>query len=422
MNDDGPGTTARGTATDLVRLDDPAATRADLVGEKFASLARARVELADIEGVVVPDAVAVTPSAVQLAIEGRLDERLAQELARLTGGPSGTRLLAVRSSSSSEDLPGASHAGVYDSVLGVRGIDELRHAIETVAESANGPRARAYRGSDEADATMPTSGAHMAVIVQRQVRADLGGWSGVVFSHDPESGGAHVVIEAVAGLGAPLVSGQVDPQRWQLRDGELTPEGTSTADGPPAALLQRVAELASTLARVRDTPVDVEWAVERDASQLAVVQIRPLRVAADPATGPTAEVTDEPTGGSLGESARPGTPLVEGLAVGRGTTQGQVLVVHDPDEVDELEPGTVLVVHHTDPRWMHLLHQAAALVTDVGGRTSHAAIVARELGLLGVLGCGDATTLLSEVPPPRTVHVQCRDDGVGLVYRAEHVG
>ena len=418
MSDDRPGTAAQGTDADLVRLEDPSSTRVDLVGEKFASLARARRELATAARVVVPQAFAVAPHAVQGAIEGRLDERLSEELVWLTEDAVDSRPLAVRSSSSAEDLPAASHAGVYDSVLGVHGLDELRRAIESVAESAHGPRARAYRGSGATDHTTPGSGAHMAVIVQRQVRAERGGWSGVVFSHDPDSGSADVVIEAVPGLGAPLVSGRVDPQRWRLHDGELTAERAAAAPRPPTSLVLRIAELASALARVRGTPVDVEWAVEEDLSQLAVVQVRPLRIAADPAGPRRAEAPSEATGAATPASM----PLVEGLAVGRGSVQGGVLVVHDPDEVDELEPGTVLVVHHTDPGWMPLLHQAAALVTDVGGRTSHAAIVARELGLLGVIGCDDATTVLSEVSPPRTVRVQCRADGVGLVYRAQHVG
>jgi len=412
VSDDRPGAAAQGTDADLVRLEEPSATRVDLVGEKFASLARARRELAAVHRVVVPQAFAVTPRAVQRAIEGRLDERLHDELAWLTDGALDSHPLAVRSSSSAEDLRSASHAGVYDSVLGVQGLDELRRAIESVAASAHGPRARAYRGSDGAGGATPE--AHMAVIVQRQVRAELGGWSGVVFSHDPETGRPDVVIEAVPGPGAPLVSGRVDPLRWQLRAGRLTSEVASTAPGPPTSLLQRIAELASMLASVRGTPVDVEWAVEEDAAQLAVVQVRPLRLAGVPAALPVIETP--------GAGSSPVAPIVEGLAVGRGSAQGRVLVVHDPDEVDELEPGTVLVVHHTDPGWMPLLHQAAALVTDVGGRTSHAAIVARELGLLGVIGCGDATTALSELAAPRTVRVQCRDDGVGLVYRAEHVG
>jgi pyruvate,water dikinase len=415
VSDDRAAADVQGTDPDLVLLDDPAATRAELVGEKFASLARARLEIAGLPGVAVPPAVAVTSDAVPRAIAGELDERLRDHLDQLADGVIDATPWAVRSSSPDEDLAAASHAGVYDSVLGVHGLDELRGAIEVVAASATGARARAYRGDDRTGSAASWAqgrGAPMAVIVQRQVRADLGGWSGVVFSHDPETGRPDVVLEAVPGEGAPLVSGRVDPQRWHLRDGQLAPDGQPAEAGPPPELLARVAQLASALAEARGAPVDVEWAVAADASQLALLQVRPLR------TRTTSSETDQ-----MGRTAALEAPaIVEGLAVGRGTVQGRVLVVEDPDEVHQLEPDTVLVVRHTDPSWMALLLQAAALVTDVGGRTSHAAIVARELGLLAVVGCADATMVLSEMAAPRTVRVQCRDDGVGLVYRADHVG
>ncbi len=222
----------------------------------------------------------------------------------------------------------------------------------------------------------------MAVMVQPMVH--LGdGWAGAALS----DGRRGVVIEVVRGLGDRLMSGRADPLQWSVA-GDETPDGALAA-----SLVDWVRRAEARFGHA----IEVEFAVRNDESVPVVLQARPH----DPGEWHAAGA-DHWTGS---------TGLVNGRAVGSGTTRGVVCRLDDPADLDLLEPGGVLVTSSTDPRWLPLLDRVAAVVTDHGGLTSHAAIVCRELGLLAVVGCTDATRRLHHGD---LVEVSC-DGGAGAV-------
>lgn len=344
--------------------------------------------------------------------------------------------VAVRSSATAEDLPEASFAGQQESYLNVVGIPALLEAYRNCVTSLFTDRAIAYReehGYDHMDVAL-------SVGVQRMVRSDRWG-AGVMFTLDTESGFPRlVIIDAAWGLGEAVVKGEVDPDRYRvfkplLADPGAVPvvsrslggkeikivystSGAGSTETVPCSASERHARVlddADILALARwavliedhyRRPMDIEWAKDGDTRELFIVQARPETVQAlrEAATLVHCTVTGK------------GSVLVEGLSVGDGVAAGPVCVLESAAEAGRFPDGGVLVAGITDPDWMPVLRKAAAVVTDRGGRTSHAAIVSRELGVPAVLGTGHGSRVLRD---GQLVTVSCAEGDVGYVYEGE---
>lgn len=315
---------------------------------------------------------------------------VARALHRLTDGEP-TDYMAVRSSSTAEDAPRASSAGQHDSVLAVHGVDQVCRAILTCWASLWTERAAAYRARHGSEAP-----AEMAVLVQRFVDAEV---SGVMFT------GPTSVIEAARGIGEGLVSGRVTPDSWRVdgtgiidhrtglgrertdrhRDRMVT-RPTTPAEREACLTDRDVLRLHALGADVSATlggPRDIEWAITQDT--VWILQARPVTAvvpaAATPTTDPAASAANEST--LFGEAASP------------GIATGPVRLVRGPSDFATVQRGDVLVCQHTDPAWTPLFTIASAVVTELGGVLSHAAIVAREVGIPAVLAVPRATELLA---------------------------
>lgn len=354
--------------------------------ERAASHARALVETTSL------------PSDLAAAIAGAY-HALARESADGDDEPA----VAVRSSATSEDTASASFAGMNDTFLNVRGEQQVLDAVRLCWVSLFGARTLFYRSVQG----FPLADADIAVVVQRQVPARC---AGVMFTVDPATGrGDRLVIEGAFGLGESVVSGAVMPDRYVVdkatraiveRDVrrkrtavEPWPEGgvrTRTLDASEAlravltdAEVSRLADLGLQIEAHYGAPQDTEWAF--DATGKAwIVQSRPVTASAarEPAEGPAVAAT--------------GAPLVRGLGAAPGRASGPVRIVADERAARTLSPGEVLVARMTTPGWVPLMRRAAAIVTDAGGMTCHAAIVARELGIPCVVGTGEATSRLRD--------------------------
>jgi pyruvate, water dikinase len=344
---------------------------------------------------------------------------------------------AVRSSATAEDLPDASFAGQQETFLNVVGIDEVLAKMKEVFASLYNDRAISYRthkGYAHGDVALSAG-------VQRMVRSDLGA-AGVMFTIDTESGFKDVVfITASYGLGETVVQGAVNPDEFyvhkpSLRSGKqpiirrnlgskLIRMGFATAAERAAsgklvstvdtATEQRnryslsdpdVAELASyalVIEKHYGRPMDIEWGKDGIDGKLYILQARPETVKSQ------AEGKVEQRYTLKGA----GTVLVEGRAIGQKIGTGPVRLVESTADMDRVEAGDVLVTDMTDPNWEPVMKRAAAIVTNRGGRTCHAAIIARELGIPAVVGCGNATELLKD---GALVTVACSEGDTGYVY------
>jgi pyruvate,water dikinase len=362
-----------------------------------------------------------------------VDHALAEAYAAL--GPDAP--VAARSSATAEDLPGASFAGQQESFLHVVGLPALRAAVARCFASLFTARAIAYR----IDLGFAHARVGLSVGVQRMVRSDRGS-AGVAFTLDPDSGCRQVVVIASAwGLGESVVQGTVQPDElyvhqaalraghrpvlWRKPGSKPTERVVDAATGavvtrPVAPARQAAMSLsdddALTLARwalaVEDhyaaragqpTPMDLEWAKDGVTGELWVVQARPETVHArrDPGVLRTWHL------------AAHGAPLVLGVAVGEAIGVGPARVVDGPAALATVRPGEVIVTAATDPDWEPVMKRAAAIVTELGGRTSHAAIVARELGVPAVVGAEGARGKVTAGAP---ITVSCADGEVGCVY------
>ncbi len=346
--------------------------------------------------------------------------------------------VAVRSSATAEDLPSASFAGQQESFLNVRGGAFVTEAVRKAFASLFTARAISYR----LDMGFDHMKIALSVGVQKMVRADLAS-AGVVFTLDPETGHRGVVlITSSYGLGESVVQGKVAPDQLYVHKATLaagfaplflkklgTKEvrlvydeaGHRQVKSVPVSADDRTRwsltdQHALTLARwaVRieehysrvhgtETPMDIEWALDGISGELFVVQARPETVHSQRKVPKVRLYTLE------GASAA----LVSGLAVGDGVNVGTARVVRDPRQLGELRPGEVLVTEITDPDWEPIMKTAAGIVTERGGRTSHAAIVARELGIPAIVGAANAMSL---VPDGDAVTVSCAEGEVGSVY------
>ncbi|MHB0895554.1 phosphoenolpyruvate synthase [Streptomyces sundarbansensis] len=353
-----------------------------------------------------------------------------EDLARGTGGEEPS--VAVRSSATAEDLPGASFAGQLDTYLNVRGPEQLLAACHRCFASLFTDRAIDYRER--------MGFGHLSVAlsvgVQVMVRADLAG-AGVIFTLDPETGFPDVtVVSAAWGLGETVVSGQVDPDEYTvfkpgLENSSLNPlidvqvgakrrkavyadNGlTRIVDTTQAERVRRVlgdddirtlAGWARAVEEHYGCPMDLEWAKDGATGELAIVQARPETVQSRRRLTAIR---------ACRLKADPGRPLIEGTAVGEAIGQGPVVPLNAPVAREAFPEGGVLVTSLTDPDWEPVMKRASAIVTDHGGRTSHAAIVSRELGVPAVVGTGTATHFLRQ---GSDVTVSCAEGDRGRVY------
>ena len=341
--------------------------------------------------------------------------------------------VAVRSSATAEDLPDASFAGQQETFLNIRGHEELLNACRRCYASLFTDRAISYRtvhGFDHLKVAL-------SIGVQQMVRSDRGG-SGVMFSIDTETGFDQVVrIDAAWGLGENVVQGAVDPDAYQvykplLDDESLLPivEKTlgkkaikmiygsgdaSPTRNVPTSKQERAAYVLSDqeivlLARwacvIEDhygCPMDMEWARDGDTGEMFIVQARPETVQSrrQDVTLKSYRITSK------------GEQLCEGLSIGEAIVSGHVCLIEDVRGIADFVEGSILVTGITDPDWVPIMKKAAAIVTDHGGRTSHAAIVSRELGLPAIVGTGNATHVLHG---GQEVTVSCAEGDRGFVY------
>ena len=376
------------------------------------------------------------PAAVEVALRDAW-----RALAQTQGG---SVSVAVRSSATAEDLPGASFAGQHDSFLAVEGEDAVVDAVRRCQASLYTDRAIAYRAARG----FAHASVALAVVVMKMVRSDLAA-SGVAFTLDTESGHPDVVlIQATWGLGEGLVQGTVDPDEYLVHKrtfeagarcvlrhhvgGKQTRVVHAAAGAHPAQVLQTesvpeeerrraclpdeaVLELAAAAIAIeqhysrqagRWTPMDIEWAQDGPGGALHVVQARPETVA-----------SRRPVHELVRHVLVPGTPpprvLVHGRAVGEGIATGRVRRIETTAALAQFEPGEVLVAPMTTPDWEPVMKRAAAIVTERGGRTCHAAIVARELGIPAVVGAAGA---LEALAPGQAVTVSCAEGEIAHVY------
>ncbi|HAC33107.1 MAG TPA: phosphoenolpyruvate synthase [Gammaproteobacteria bacterium] len=443
----------------------------DIVGGKNASLGEMISNLSGV-GVTVPNGFATTAEAFRLFLaHDGLDDRIHQALASLDVdnvpelvkvgadirrwvvelpfpealeqavregyeqlSATAPAAVAVRSSATAEDLPDASFAGQQETFLNIVGIDNVLVAIKEVFASLFNDRAIAYRvhqGFDHAEVALSAG-------IQRMVRSDLGA-AGVMFTLDTESGFRDAIfITAAYGLGETVVQGSVNPDEFYVHKptlaagrpailrrtrgskavkmvyGESASAGKSTVntevdradqlrfcinDGQVEALARQALLIEEHYGR----PMDIEWGLDGEDGQLYILQARPETVKGRSDSQVLRRY-------SLKEQ---GTVLVRGRSVGQSIGVGTVRVIASAAEMDALQPGEILVTDMTDPDWEPVMKRAAAIVTNRGGRTCHAAIIARELGVPAVVGCGDATEVLTN---GQQVTVSCAEGDTGRIY------
>ncbi len=344
---------------------------------------------------------------------------------------------AVRSSATAEDLPDASFAGQQETFLNVHGISDVLHKMKEVFASLYNDRAISYRvhkGFAHADVALSAG-------VQRMVRSDLGA-AGVIFTIDTESGFEDVVfITASYGLGETVVQGAVNPDEFYVhkpalkagklpiirrnlgsklirmvfsstQEREATGRLVRTVDTPPEqrnryalndADVIELARYALIIEQHYGRPMDIEWGKDGEDGKLYILQARPETVKSQA----TSQV--EHRYKLKGHS----TVLAEGRAIGQRIGTGPVRLVASLSEMDKVQAGDVLVTDMTDPNWEPVMKRASAIVTNRGGRTCHAAIIARELGIPAVVGCGDATDTLAD---GALVTVVCSEGDTGYIY------
>jgi pyruvate,water dikinase len=354
-----------------------------------------------------------------------------RELSRRSGRPDAA--VAVRSSATAEDLPDASFAGQHESFLNVHGERDLLDACRHCYASLFTDRAITYRQMNGFDHLKVA----LSVGIQLMVRSDLAG-AGVMFSIDTETGFDKVVlINAAWGLGENVVQGAVDPDEYQvfkslLSDPSLVPiiekkrggkaQKLVYANGSdrrtsnvPTSLMEReefvledqeiltLARWACIVERHYRCPMDMEWAKDGESGELFLVQARPetFQSRREAAVFKTYRLKSK------------GSKLLSGLSIGDAVVAGPVCLIDDPRDIEHFVDGAVLVTKTTDPDWVPIMKRAAAIVTDHGGRTSHAAIVSRELGLPAIVGTGDATRRLHD---EQVVTVSCAEGDEGFVY------
>ncbi len=371
---------------------------------------------------------------IDTPFQSELDSAIRAAYQTLHGDNDADVSFAVRSSATAEDMPDASFAGQQETFLNVRGIDAVMVAIKHVFASLFNDRAISYRVHQGYD----HRGVALSAGIQRMVRSDKAA-SGVMFSIDTESGFEDVVfVTSSYGLGEMVVQGAVNPDEFYVHKPTL-------ANGKPSVVrrtlgskaiqmiysndqshgkqveivdvdsslsnqfsitdeeVQALAKQAVIIEKHYGRPMDIEWAKDGNDGKLYIVQARPETVRSNE----DANVMER---FQLNESA----PIIaEGRAIGHKIGKGVVRVLTSIDEMDKVEQGDILVTDMTDPDWEPIMKRAAAIVTNRGGRTCHAAIIARELGIPAVVGCGNATDLIKA---NTEVTVSCAEGDTGFIY------
>lgn len=399
--------------------------------------ARIQAELAQLN-VDDVNALAETGAKIrQWIVETPLTATLEQEIrAAFTALSNGNPdiAVAVRSSATAEDLPDASFAGQQETFLNIRGIDNVLIAIKEVFASLYNDRAISYRVHQGFDHDIVA----LSAGVQRMVRSETGA-AGVMFTLDTESGFRDVVfITASYGLGEMVVQGAVNPDEFYLSKpllnagrhsvlrrnlgskhqkmiyGEEGSAGKSVVvvdvekqDRQQFALndheLQELAKQALIIEQHYGAPMDIEWAKDGDDGQIYIVQARPETVKSRQNVGTMERYLLK----------QRGTVLCEGRSIGQRIGSGKVRIVNSIKEMDKVQEGDVLESDMTDPDWEPVMKRAAAIITNRGGRTCHAAIIARELGVPAIVGCGNATEVLTD---GQEVTVSCAEGDTGFIY------
>ena len=413
------------------------AYRAFLAHNGLAEKINARLISLDVDDV---DALLKTGAEIrQWVVDTPFPEQLEKEIAVhyaaliAESGPDAS--FAVRSSATAEDLPDASFAGQQETFLNIHGLENILHAIKEVFASLYNDRAIAYRvhkGFAHADVALSAG-------IQRMVRSDKGA-AGVMFTLDTESGFRDAIfVTSSYGLGETVVQGAVNPDEFyvhkpMLREGrpavirrnlgsklikmifstdKVAGKSTHTVEVAEAERHQfsirdeevlELARFADIIEKHYERPMDIEWGRDGTDGRLYILQARPETVKSQ-------ESKDKVEKFALKSY---GKVLASGRAIGQKIGVGPVRVVHDPAEMNSVKPGDVLVADMTDPNWEPVMKRASAIVTNRGGRTCHAAIIARELGIPAIVGCGDATETLTE---GETVTVSCAEGDTGHVYR-----
>ncbi len=342
--------------------------------------------------------------------------------------------VAVRSSATAEDLPDASFAGQQETFLNIRGIDNVLLAIKEVFASLFNDRAISYRVHQGFEHSLIA----LSAGIQQMVRSETAS-SGVMFTLDTDSGFNDVVfITSSYGLGETVVQGSVNPDEFYVYKPTLnkglpailrrnlgeknikmvydatgdTGRSVKTVNVSPADRrkfsisdedVNELARQALIIERHYQRPMDIEWAKDGDTGKLFIVQARPETVQSRASTALIERYLLQETG----------EVIVEGRAIGQRIGSGPVKIIRNLSDMDKIIAGDVLVTEMTDPDWEPIMKRASAIVTNRGGRTCHAAIIARELGIPAVVGCGNATKILKNVPE---VTVSCAEGDTGKIY------
>jgi pyruvate,water dikinase len=400
---------------------------ADRVNKALASL-----DVDDVNALAKTGA-AIRSWIIDTPFQPALDQAIEDAFAKMIADNREMKV-AVRSSATAEDLPDASFAGQQETFLNISGIENVKHAIKEVFASLFNDRAISYR--------VHQGFAHELVAlsagIQRMVRSETGA-AGVMFTMDTESGFRDVVfVTAAYGLGETVVQGAVNPDEFYVHkptleagrpavlrrtrgsklikmvyaDSSKPGRSVETVDVDPAerrqfcvtdAEVELLARQALIIEKHYGRPMDIEWARDGDDGQLYIVQARPETVQSQQDGRQMERFV-------LKEKSE---VLAQGRAIGQKIGQGTVRLVKDISRMDEVQLGDVLVTDMTDPDWEPVMKRASAIVTNRGGRTCHAAIIARELGIPAVVGCGDATELLSTGVD---VTVSCAEGDSGHIY------
>ncbi|MES9950645.1 MAG: phosphoenolpyruvate synthase [Candidatus Thiodiazotropha sp.] len=362
-----------------------------------------------------------------------LESAVTEAYKQLTGDTDTPPSVAVRSSATAEDLPDASFAGQQETFLNVQGLDAVMIAIKEVFASLYNDRAISYRvhqGFAHEDVALSAG-------IQRMVRSDIGS-SGVMFTLDTESGFKDAVfITSSYGLGETVVQGSVNPDEFYVHKGNVEAgrpailrrnlggkaikmiygqadeERVVTVDVPEQQRRQfsltneqveSLAQMAITIEKHYQRPMDIEWGLDGSDGKLYILQARP-------------ETVESRVNASTVERFKleeKGRVLAQGRAIGQRIGVGVAKIIHDASEMAKVEPGDVLITDMTDPDWEPVMKRASAIVTNRGGRTCHAAIIARELGIPAVVGCNNATETLQE---GQDVTVSCAEGDDGFIYQ-----
>lgn len=453
----------------ILDLKNPQAKQIALVGGKNASLAEMIQHLTEA-GIKVPGGFVVTVAAYHDFLEHNfLDEKINHRIAGLNVDDVraldqasqsirrsiiqgeftadlkkqiaaayhalGKKTVAVRSSATAEDLPNASFAGQQETFLNVKGINFVLEAIKLVYASLFSSRAISYRARQG----MAFDKIGIAVGIQPMVRSDQAA-SGVLFTIDTETGfDQTIIISATYGLGEALVQGQVNPDEFivfkpALRAGKhailqrklgskLTKVIYGKSNAPKNSIkyvavdkkeqgqfcltdeeVTKLAEQALLIEAHYGRPMDVEWAKDGANGELVILQARPETVQSRKSQEGFIERHRLLTAGKR---------IVQGQSIGQHIGFGKATVILDPKQMNRVKPGEVIVTDMTDPDWEPIMKHAAAIVTNRGGRTCHAAIVARELGIPAIVGCGDAT---KKIKDKKEITVSCAEGQIGFVY------